>query len=105
MIIDYGFDMHSLAFRVEIMTLMFSIEALSYEICLLAMQMEWVSGLMEIGMINIICLLTVFILNGVVSYKVYKIQKTKKKAIFLLLKNLPEKMWKDVSVYCNQGGL
>lgn len=67
--------------------------------------MEWVLGLMEIGMINTICLLTGFILNGVVSCKVYKIRKTKKKATSLLLKNPPEKMWKDVSVYCNQGGL
>ena len=78
MIICCRFGMHSLAFLVEIMILMFSIGALSYRIYLLAMRMEWVFGLMEIGMINIICLLTGFILNGVVSCKVYKIQKTKK---------------------------
>ena len=67
--------------------------------------MEWIFWLMEIGMINIICLLTEFNVNRVVSCKVYKIRKTKKKATSLLLKDLPEKMWKDVSVYCNRGDL
>ena len=104
-IIDCGFGMQSLAFMVGIMILMFSIGALSCVIYLLAMRMEWVFELMKISIINIICLLMGFILNGVVSCKVYKIQKTKKKAISLLPRNLPEKMWKDVSVYCNQGGL
>ena len=57
----------------------------------------------EIGMINIICLLMGFILNGVVSCKFYKILKTKKIATSLLVKNPLEKMWKNISMYCNQG--
>ena len=87
------------------MTLMISIGTLSYGIYLLVMQIDWVLELMGIGMINIICLLTGFILNGVVLCKVYKIQNTKKKAISLLLMNPPENMWKNVSLYCNQGDL
>jgi hypothetical protein len=42
-----------------------SIGALSYEIYSLVMRMKWDFGLMEIDMININCLLTGFILNGV----------------------------------------
>ena len=66
------------------------------------MRMEWTFGLMEIGMIHIICLLTEFILNGVVLYKVYNNQNTKKKATSMFFKQ--EKMWRGVLVCCGQDG-
>ena len=47
------------------------------------------------NMINTTYLLAKFILNEVVSCKVYKIQKTKKKTISLLIKNLCEKNVKN----------
>ena len=60
---------------------------------------------MEIGMISTICLLMGYILNGVVSCKVCKTQRTKKRATSLLVRNLLEKTWKDASVCYKQGGL
>jgi hypothetical protein len=91
-IIGYEFGMHSLAFHGGTTICMFPIGASWCGIYLLIMRVEWAFGLIESGMINIICLLTKYIENEVVSCKVFKVQKTKKKVISLFLKNLCEKM-------------
>jgi hypothetical protein len=60
----------------------------------------WVNS---IDMIDTTYLLTEFILNEVVSCKVYKIQKTKK-TTSMHIKNLCEKMLRDVLVSCRHDG-